>query len=67
MIITLMERSSAEFGVWFAISSIGYMAGNFAASRLSMVYGIDRLIWWGIGCEVLGVALAAVLAGTAMH
>ena len=38
------------------------MAGNFAASRLSMLYGIDRLIWWGIAFEVLGVALGAVLA-----
>jgi MFS transporter, DHA1 family, multidrug resistance protein len=66
VIITLMERSSAEFGVWFAISSIGYMAGNFAASRLSMLYGIDRLIWWGIAFEVLGVAMAVALA-TMLH
>ena len=51
VIVTLMERSSAEYGVWFAISSIGYMAGNFGASRLSTRYGIDRLIWWGIGIE----------------
>jgi DHA1 family bicyclomycin/chloramphenicol resistance-like MFS transporter len=62
VIITLMERSSAEYGVWFAISSIGYMAGNFAASRLSTRHGIDRLIWWGIGCEVAGALLAAAFA-----
>jgi DHA1 family bicyclomycin/chloramphenicol resistance-like MFS transporter len=67
VIITLMERSSAEYGVWFAISSIGYMAGNFGASRLSIHYGIDRLIWWGIGIEVIGVALALALALFAMH
>ena len=30
------------------------MAGNFAASRLSTRYGIDRMIWWGIGFEVAG-------------
>ena len=36
-----MGRTSAEYGVWFAISSIGYMAGNFVASRLSTRYGID--------------------------
>jgi DHA1 family bicyclomycin/chloramphenicol resistance-like MFS transporter len=67
VIITLMERSSAEYGVWFAISSIGYMAGNFAASRLSTRYGIDRMIWWGIGFEAVGVVLSAVLAVFAMH
>jgi DHA1 family bicyclomycin/chloramphenicol resistance-like MFS transporter len=67
VIITLMERSAAEYGVWFALSSIGYMAGNYAASRLSMSYGIDRLIWWGIGLEVIGVAMAAAMAMFAMH
>ena len=67
VIITLMQRSAAEYGVWFAIASIGYMAGNFAASRLSTRYGIDKMIWWGIGFEALGVALAAILAVFAMH
>jgi DHA1 family bicyclomycin/chloramphenicol resistance-like MFS transporter len=67
VIITLMERSSAEYGIWFAISSIGYMAGNFAASRLSAGYGIDRMIWWGIAVEGVGVAMAALMAAFAMH
>jgi MFS transporter, DHA1 family, multidrug resistance protein len=66
VIITLMQRSSAEYGVWFAIAALGYMAGNFAASRLSMLYGIDRLIWWGIGFEALGVAMAVAMAA-ALH
>jgi len=67
VIITLMERSPAEYGVWFAVCSIGYMAGNFGASRLSTRYGIDRMIWSGIGFEALGVMLSAVLAVFAMH
>ena len=67
VVVTLMERSSAEYGVWFAASSIGYMAGNFGASRLSTRHGIDRLIWWGIGFEVIGVALSMLLSVTAMH
>ncbi len=66
VIITLMERSPAEYGIWFAISSIGYMAGNFGASRLSTRYGIDKMIWWGIGFEALGVVLSAILAMFAM-
>jgi MFS transporter, DHA1 family, multidrug resistance protein len=66
VVITLMERSSAEYGVWFAIAALGYMAGNFAASRLSMRHGIDRLIWWGIGFEALGVAMAVALV-VALH
>ena len=65
VIITLMERSSAEYGVWFAISSIGYMAGNYGASRLSTRYGIDRMIWFGIGLEAIGVGMAALMAAFA--
>jgi len=67
VIVTLMERSSAEYGVWFAIASVGYMAGNFGASRWSTRFGIDKMIWWGIGFEAAGVILAAVLAMFAMH
>jgi DHA1 family bicyclomycin/chloramphenicol resistance-like MFS transporter len=67
IIITLMERSSAEYGVWFAISSIGYMAGNFGASRLATRHGINKLIWWGIGFEAIGVAMALGMTAFAMH
>ena len=62
VIITLMGRSSAEYGVWFAISSVGYMAGNFTASRLSTRFGIDRMIWAGIAFEAIGVVAATALA-----
>jgi DHA1 family bicyclomycin/chloramphenicol resistance-like MFS transporter len=67
VIVTLMGRSSAEYGIWFALSSVGYMLGNFLASRLAMQHGIDKLIWWGIGLEVAGVAIATVVAAFAMH
>jgi DHA1 family bicyclomycin/chloramphenicol resistance-like MFS transporter len=62
VVITLMQYSSAEYGIWFAISSVGYMAGNFAASRLSTRHGVDALIWWGIAVEAGGVALATAMA-----
>ena len=62
VIVTLMGRTSAEYGLWFAASSIGYMAGNFAASRLATRHGINPLIRWGIAIEIAGVALAMALA-----
>jgi DHA1 family bicyclomycin/chloramphenicol resistance-like MFS transporter len=65
VVVTLMGRSPAEYGVWFAISSIGYMAGNFGASRLSMRFGVDVLIWWGIAAEAVGVVAAMALAAFA--
>ncbi len=62
VVVTLMQRSSAEYGVWFAISALGYMAGNFLTSRLSPRHGLDALIVWGIAAEAVGVAAASVLA-----
>ena len=62
VIVTLMGRTSAEYGIWFAIGSIGYMAGNFGSSRLSVRYGIEPLILWGIATEVLGAVIATALA-----
>ena len=67
VIITLMGRSSAEYGVWFAISSVGYMTGNFLSSRLATRHGIERMIRWGIMVEVAGVAIATLLANFAHH
>lgn len=58
IVITLMGRSSAEYGVWFAISALGYMMGNFAASRLSMRYGLERMILIGLVLQCVGVALS---------
>ena len=34
VMVSMMGRSSAEFGLWFMVMSSGYMAGNFVASRL---------------------------------
>jgi DHA1 family bicyclomycin/chloramphenicol resistance-like MFS transporter len=61
-VVTIMGRSSAEFGVWFAMSSVGYMAGNFLTSQLSTRYGIDRMVWWGLVIEAVGVIGPTVLA-----
>ncbi len=65
IVVTLMGRTSAEYGLWFVISSVGYMAGNFAVSRLSTRYGIHALIVWGIIFEIVGVAFAIALAAWA--
>jgi DHA1 family bicyclomycin/chloramphenicol resistance-like MFS transporter len=61
VVITLMGRSSAEYGLWFALSSFGYMSGNFTVSRLAHRVGIDTLIFAGIGCELIGVSIVAFL------
>jgi DHA1 family bicyclomycin/chloramphenicol resistance-like MFS transporter len=61
VVVTQMGRTSAEYGLWFLTNAVGYMAGNFAASRLSMRYGVDALIRWGLWFEVVVCALSVVL------
>ncbi len=57
VVVTLLGRTSAEYGLWFFIPSIGFMAGNFAVSRLTARFGIDALIWWGIALTIIGCVL----------
>jgi DHA1 family bicyclomycin/chloramphenicol resistance-like MFS transporter len=64
-VVTIMGRSPPEFGVWFAMSSVGYMAGNFLTSRLSMRFGVDRMIWWGLAVEGIGATGGIMLAAFA--
>ena len=64
VVVTLMGRTSAEFGLWFALTSLGYMGGNFSVSRLSQRFGIDAMIAAGIAVELIGAALTAILIAT---
>jgi DHA1 family bicyclomycin/chloramphenicol resistance-like MFS transporter len=64
VVVTLMGRTSAEYGLWFAVTSLGYMSGNFTASRLSQRFGIDAMITAGIAFELTGASLTAVLVAT---
>jgi len=54
VVVTMLGRTSAEYGLWFFVPSIGFMAGNFAVSRLAARFGIDALIWWGIVLTIVG-------------
>jgi DHA1 family bicyclomycin/chloramphenicol resistance-like MFS transporter len=57
VVVTMLGRTSAEYGLWFFVPSIGFMAGNFAVSRLTARFGIDALIWWGIALTIAGCLL----------
>lgn len=61
VVITLMGRTSAEYGLWFALSSFGYMVGNFTVSRLAQRVSLDAMIMTGIVLGLGGTVLMAVL------
>jgi len=52
--VSMLGRTSAEYGLWFFLPSVGFMAGNFTVSRLARRFGIDALIWWGIALTIVG-------------
>ena len=64
VVVTMLQRTSAEYGLWFFLPSIGFMTGNFAVSRLTARFGIDALIWWGIALTIVGclICIAAYAA-----
>lgn len=64
VVVSLMGRTSAEYGIWFAVTSLGYMSGNFTASRLSQRFGVDAMIVAGIVFELVGTTVTAALVTT---
>jgi DHA1 family bicyclomycin/chloramphenicol resistance-like MFS transporter len=61
VVITQMGRSPAELGVWFIMTSLGYMLGNYLAGRFSARFGIYTMIWWGLVIELIGTALGVAM------
>jgi DHA1 family bicyclomycin/chloramphenicol resistance-like MFS transporter len=61
VVVSMLGRTSAEYGLWFFVPSFGFMAGNFAVSRLSGRLGIDALIRWGIAFTIAGCLLNALV------
>ena len=60
VVVSMLGRSSAEYGLWFFLPSIGFMAGNFTVSRFAVRSGLNRLIWRGIAFTVAGCLLTAL-------
>jgi DHA1 family bicyclomycin/chloramphenicol resistance-like MFS transporter len=54
VVVGMLGRSSAEYGLWFFLPSIGFMAGNFTVSRFATRLGLNALIWCGIGFTIVG-------------
>jgi DHA1 family bicyclomycin/chloramphenicol resistance-like MFS transporter len=52
-----MNRSTTEYGVWFATAGFAYMMGNFASVRLSPRHGLDRMIVIGLMLQIVGSIL----------
>ncbi|MGF1628395.1 MAG: multidrug effflux MFS transporter [Kiloniellaceae bacterium] len=67
IMIEVMQRPTNEYGLYFMLNAVSYMAGNFASGRLAVRIGTDRMILTGSVLALLGVGLlTAVALGTEM-
>lgn len=62
----VFAMSPAAIGAAFIFPSLGYMAGNFLAGRLSVRVGMNRMILAGTMTTTLGMALLAGLTWAGM-
>ncbi len=58
----VFHLTPAQIGASFALTAIGYTAGNFLAARLSVRVGMNRMVLWG-GC-ITAAAMAVLLVLT---
>jgi DHA1 family bicyclomycin/chloramphenicol resistance-like MFS transporter len=62
VVIEILDREPQEYGFYFVLLSIGYMSGNFLASRLSRGLGVDRMIPIGVAVSMVGAVTGFSLA-----
>jgi DHA1 family bicyclomycin/chloramphenicol resistance-like MFS transporter len=64
IVVETMGRGPDVYGAYFILNAFGYMAGNFAMSRLAVRRGTQRMVRLGliISTVATGVALAFALS-----
>jgi DHA1 family bicyclomycin/chloramphenicol resistance-like MFS transporter len=62
IMVDVLKRTPVEYGLWFFLISIGYMAGNFLSGRFAERLGIDRLMLFGTALTMAGGILCLVVA-----
>jgi DHA1 family bicyclomycin/chloramphenicol resistance-like MFS transporter len=59
VVVELQGRGPIVFGAWFAVSSAGYMFGNFLSGRLSERIGTRTMVGAGTSLPFVGLGLLA--------
>lgn len=62
IMVEILHRSPAEYGLYFILISIFYMLGNFITGRLGRGLGIKRMILMSALLALLATGLLAALA-----
>lgn len=60
IVVETMHRSPMEYGLWFTLPSIGFMAGNITAARISARIGIHAMITTGVLLMLAGTIVGVL-------
>jgi len=65
VMMDVLQRTPLEYGMWFALISLGYMCGNFLSGQYTERFGIDQMMLAGNAFTLIGGALclAAAISG----
>ena len=61
IMVSVLERPSTEYGYYFIMIPVGFMAGNYVARHFGRKMPIDKMIGRGASIAVAGISLAIVL------
>lgn len=65
LMVVVLGQTPLDYGLWFVVVSIGYMAGNFLSGRYSQRLGTDRMVSIGniVTLAAAFLCLAAAVSG----
>ncbi len=63
----MLHLGPAQYGFYFAIISIGYMAGNFLSGRFSRRVGLNTMMLAGCIAAVIGMIASFILFGAGYY
>jgi MFS transporter, DHA1 family, multidrug resistance protein len=63
----VFKLSASGVGALFALTAVGYAAGNFVAGRFSVRVGMNRMVFIGALVTLVGLGTLAVLTLAGLH
>ena len=61
IMVSVLHRPATEYGYYFIIVPLGFMAGNYITRHYGRRFGIHRMIDYGSRLSILGIMLALAL------
>src|SRR5580692_9162034 len=67
LVVTHMDRSSAEYGAWFATTGFAFLVGNLCCVRFAPRHSLEKLIWFGLALQLFGSLLNLLWGVTGLN